>query len=131
MKKFFAAIGIVLLGAVLASAADQKPADPLAAQFERIFGKKEFEAKKFGPSSWMDEGRAYTTVEPSASDPAASDIVRYDTASGARKVLVPASALVPAPGQKPLAIDDYAWSKDGKRLLLSPPTRSCHPGTVE
>ncbi len=25
---------------------------------------------------------------------------------------------MPAPGQKPLAIDDYAWSKDGKRLLL-------------
>ena len=118
MKKLFAAIGIVLLGAVLASAADTKPADPLAVQLERIFGKKEFEAKKFGPSSWMDQGRAYTTVEPSASDPAASDIVRYDTASGARKVLVPASALVPAPGQKPLAIDDYAWSKDGKRLLL-------------
>ncbi|HVQ54688.1 MAG TPA: S9 family peptidase [Thermoanaerobaculia bacterium] len=118
MKKLFAAIGIVLLGAVLASAADQRPADPLAAQLERIFGKKEFEAKKFGPSSWMDQGRAYTTVEPSPSDPAASDIVRYDTATGARKVLVPASALVPAPGQKPLAIDDYAWSKDGKRLLL-------------
>ena len=32
MKKVFAAIGIVLLGAVLASAADTKPADPLAAQ---------------------------------------------------------------------------------------------------
>jgi dipeptidyl-peptidase-4 len=66
----------------------------------------------------MDEGRAYTTVEPSAADPEAKDIVRYDTASGARRVLVPASALVPAPGQKPLTIDDYGWSKDGKRLLL-------------
>ena len=118
MKKIFAAVSILLCGAALARAADTKPADPLAAQLERIFAKKEFEAKKFGPSSWMDDGRAYTTVEPSLSDSSASDIVRYDTASGARRVLVPASALVPAPGQKPLAIDDYAWSKDGKRLLL-------------
>ena len=118
MKKIFAALSILLLGAAFVRAADTKPADPLATQLERIFAKKNFEAKKFGPSSWMDEGRAYTTVESSATDPAASDIVRYDTASGARRVLVPASALVPAPGQKPLGIDDYAWSTDGKRLLL-------------
>ena len=118
MKKIFAAVSIVLLGAAFARAAETKPPEALAAQLERIFGKKEFEAKKFGPSRWMDEGRAYTTVEPSAADPEASDIVRYDTVSGARKVLVPASALVPAPGQKPLKIEDYAWSKNGKRLLL-------------
>ena len=120
MKKVFAVVGILLLGATLVLAADAKPApaDALSTQLDRIFAKKDFEAKKFGPSSWMDEGRAYTTVEPTAADPEARDIVRYDTASGVRRVLVPASALVPAPGQKPLKIDDYAWSKDGKRLLL-------------
>ena len=118
MKRVLAAASILLLGATLARAADAKPADLLATQLERIFAKKDFEPKKFGPSSWMDGGRAYTTVEPSAADPEARDIVRYDTASGARRVLVSSSALVPAPGQKPLTIDDYAWSKDGKRLLL-------------
>ena len=118
MRKVLAAASILLLGAALVRAADAKPPDALSTQLERVFAKKDFEPKKFGPSSWMDGGRAYTTVEPSAANPEAKDIVRYDAASGARRVLVPASALVPAPGQKPLTIDDYAWSKDGKRLLL-------------
>jgi dipeptidyl-peptidase-4 len=118
MKKALAAVGILLLAATFARAADPPPADPFAARLESIFAKKDFEAKKFGPSRWMDEGRAYTTVEPSAGDPEVKEIVRYETATGARRVLVAASALVPAPGQKPLTIDDYAWSKDGKRLLL-------------
>jgi len=106
------------LASASARAADARLPDALSAQLERIFAKKDFEAKKFGPARWMEGGRAYTTVEPSAAVADASDIVRYDTATGARRVLVAASALVPAPGQKALDIDDYAWSKDGKRLLL-------------
>jgi dipeptidyl-peptidase-4 len=111
-------LAIGLLAPIALQAAEGRPADALNAQLERIFAKKEFEARKFGPSRWMEEGRAYTTLEPSAAVPDASDIVRYDTATGARRVLVSASALVPAPAQKPLEIDDYAWSKDGKRLLV-------------
>ena len=47
-----------------------------------------------------------------------SEIVRYDAATGARSVLVASSALVPAGAKAPLDIDDYAWSADGKRLLI-------------
>jgi dipeptidyl-peptidase-4 len=111
-------LAIALLAPPALRAADAKPPDALAAQLDRIFAKKDFEAKKFGPSRWLEDGRAYTTLEPSAAAPEAKDIVRYDTATGARRVLVAASALVPAPGRKPLEIDDYAWSKDGKRLLV-------------
>ncbi|HWZ85920.1 MAG TPA: S9 family peptidase [Thermoanaerobaculia bacterium] len=118
----FLRLAALALGALLAAggarAADPKPADALAGQLERIFEKKDFEARKFGPSRWMEGGRAYTTLEPSAAVGEAKDIVRYDTATGARRVLVAASALVPAAGQRPLEIDDYAWSKDGKRLLI-------------
>lgn len=117
-KRTLAALAIWLLAGGLAFAADAKPADALNAQLERIFAKKDFELKKFGPSRWMEDGRAYTTLEASAADPESKDIVRYDTATGARRVLVSASALVSAPGQKPLEIDDYAWSKGGKRLLV-------------
>ena len=102
MKRILAAVSIVVFGATLARAADTKLPDALAAQLDRIFAKKDFEAKKFGPSRWMDEGRAYTTVEPSAGNPDASEIVRYDTASGARTVLVSAATLAPAGGKKPL-----------------------------
>lgn len=50
--------------------------------------------------------------------PATSDIVRYDAATGARSVLVSGSRLTPAGASAPLSIDDYAWSRDGRRLLL-------------
>ena len=85
---------------------------------ERIFAKKEFEAKRFGPARWTSGGEAYTTVEDSLGVEGAKDIVRYDTASGEREVLVPAARLQPDGAEQALEIDDYAWSKDGSRLLV-------------
>ncbi len=102
-------------------AADPPRGDGLHAQLERIFAKKEFEAKKFEPSRWTDGGKSFTTAESSAavSDaPDAKDIVRYDAATGARRVVVSAASLVPEPGAKSLVFDDYAWSGDGAKLLL-------------
>jgi len=99
-----------------ARAADPKP-DALNAQLARIFAAKDFEAKTFGPYEWMDGGKAYTTLEPSPSVPGGKDLVRYDTATGARRVLVPASTLVGTDG-KPLEVEGYSWSAGGKRLLV-------------
>src|SRR5258708_7960781 len=53
------------------------PSADLTRTLDRIFNKKEFAAKTFGPARWIADGAAYTTVE-------GSDIVRYDTASGSR-----------------------------------------------
>jgi dipeptidyl-peptidase-4 len=104
------------LSASALRAADPKP-DALNAQLERIFAKKDFEAKTFGPYQWTEGGKAYTTLETSPTVPEAKDLVRYDTATGARRVLVPASTLVGADG-KPLEVEGYSWSNDGKRLLV-------------
>jgi dipeptidyl-peptidase-4 len=68
-------------------------------------------------SKWLGED-SYTVIEASATYAGAHDIVRYDTATGARAVLVAASALVPARGQAPLNMADYAWSPDKRWLLL-------------
>src|SRR6185312_4853763 len=54
---------------------------------------------------------AYTTVEN-------SEIVRYETATGSRSILVSARQLVPAGASEALDFDDYAWSSDGNLLLL-------------
>ncbi len=101
----------------LAAAGAAIPVD-LQAQLTRIFGTKELKAKTFGPARWLESGAAYTTVEPSTAISGGQDLVRYDSASGQRRVLVSAAALVPSPGAKPLAIEDYAWSKDNRRLLV-------------
>ena len=92
--------------------------DELQALLKRIFASKDFAPKRFGPARWIDGGRAYTTLESSAEAEGGRDIVRYDMASGEKRVLVSAAKLVPAGEKKPLSIDDYSWSKDGQKLLV-------------
>ena len=84
---------------------------------ERIFAGREFAAERFGPARWMSDGASYTTLEASP-DGRGRDLVLYDAASGARRVLVPAARLVPAGADKPLDIENYAWSPDGKVLIV-------------
>jgi dipeptidyl-peptidase-4 len=92
--------------------------DELQPLLKRIFGSKEFTTKRFGPARWIEDGRAYTTLEGSGEADSAKSIVRYDAATGERRALVPAERLVPAGEKKPLSIDNYAWSGDGKKLLV-------------
>ncbi|HWG18480.1 MAG TPA: S9 family peptidase [Acidobacteriaceae bacterium] len=110
-------VGIaVLFGAAPPSHASQQ----LQQTLDAIFTRHEYEQKSFGPARWIDGGAAYTTVEPSPAYPnsAIEDIVRYDTESGKRAILVSASQLAPSPGARPLVIDDYVWSQDAKFLLI-------------
>ncbi len=87
-------------------------------QLTQIFETREYEPKAFGPARWLDEGASYTTVEASESADGAKDIVLYETSSGRRKILLAASRLVPEGDTAALEIDDYAWSKDRKFLLI-------------
>jgi dipeptidyl-peptidase-4 len=85
---------------------------------ERIFTAPELNAHTLGPSRWLASGDAYTAVEPSADVPGGQDIIRYDAASGARTVYVSAHQLTPPGTAHPLAVEEYSWSPDGRRLLL-------------
>jgi dipeptidyl-peptidase-4 len=84
----------------------------------RMYASPDFEIKYFGPARWLDDGAFYTTVEPSSAIKGAQDIVRYQTATEKREVLVSAAKLIPAGTKDPLAFENYAWSKDKSRLLL-------------
>ena len=86
---------------------------------DRIFHHKEFELNERVPSKWLGGGDWYTTVEESTSMPDGFDVVRHDSATGEREILVAASQLVPDGADKPLEIKDYAWSDDGKYMLIS------------
>ena len=103
-------------------AQNASPASPISADSDkllhRMFASGDFEVKIFGPARWLDGGDFYTTVEPSADGNGAQDIVRYETATGKREVLVSAAKLTPAGAKSPLAIEDYSWSKDKSRLLI-------------
>src|ERR1035438_9708276 len=86
--------------------------DELNQRLIRIFHSDALSAKRFGPARWIRGGAAFTTLEASASDAAAEDIVEYDTASGKRSVLVSAAQLTPKDAKKPLRIEDYRWDRN-------------------
>src|SRR5947209_8070680 len=83
----------------------------LDGHLKQIFGSEDFKVNQFGPARWIEDGAAYTTLE-------AGSIVRYETASGRRTVLVATSQLRPPNAVKPLDVEDYAWSADSQRLLI-------------
>src|SRR6266850_411818 len=107
---------IALLIASSALAAQQRSG--FDEELRRIFEVSDYRPQAFGPAVWWEEGRSYTTVEPSAENKDARDIVAYDTATGKREVLISASALKPANASQPLEIDGYSWSQDRSHLLL-------------
>ena len=123
---------VSIVAAVTLQAQHSDPAVTLRAQLDRIFKEHAYDPPRFGPATWLPDGTAYAVVERSKDTDGGSEIVRYDAATGARTVLVAASRLVPPttalPKGKPpaaLDIDDYAWSNDGRRLLIFTNTRKC------
>ncbi len=102
---------------------DDAALERLDAQLTRIFRDDAYRVPRFGPARWMPDGAGYTTVERAPGDDAGWDIVRYDTATGERRVLVEGTRLT-APGTRtPLSIADYQWSADGRHLLIFTNTR--------
>ena len=104
----------ILLAAPLA--AQQRPADPALLTVERIFASREFRAAGFGQIRWLDDS-TYTTVEAAAGGKGA-ELVRYDAASGNKRVLVTAAQLTPKGASEPLELEDYAWSTDHAKLMI-------------
>jgi len=99
-------------------------ASPLGAQvdssrltLERIYAGGELQPRSISQLRWSEGGAAYITLEP-AQGGGGRDLVRYETATGARTVLVPASALTPPGAERPLAVQGYEFSPDGGKLLI-------------
>jgi dipeptidyl-peptidase-4 len=86
---------------------------------DRIFHDEEFELNEPVSSKWLDNGESYTTIEMSVSSPDAFDIVKHESATGAKTILVDAIRLIPNGSKSALEIKDYAWSDDGQFMLIS------------
>jgi len=94
----------------------QLPAS-LDAELHRIFESKEYKEKTVDPV-WIEGGRSCAVLESAPEGKDLSDIVAYDSSTGRREVLVAASRLVPSGANGPLKVEDFAFSGDGKRVLL-------------
>jgi dipeptidyl-peptidase-4 len=66
---------------------------------------------------WLKDGNGYSRLEAN-SETGGMDIIRYDAASGNKNVMIPASKFIVQETGKPLAVSDYIWSPDNKKLLI-------------
>ena len=106
---------ILLCGSFFTSATSAQSNEELT--LERIFSSSDFRLARFGPARWLDDGTGYTTLDSTASGKG-TDIVRYETQSGKRTILISAERLIPQGASTPMEIDDYQWSTDKQRLLI-------------
>lgn len=90
--------------------------DTASLTLENIYQKRLFQQRGFGPVRWMKDNKGYSTIELNAASQ--QEIIRYEASSGVRSVMVAASQLIPEGRNKPLPIEGYEWSADGKELLL-------------
>ncbi len=110
MKQMFCFLFILIS---LPAAAQDQP----FLSIDRLFSSGDFRAERFGPARWLTDGSGYTTLEDSETGNG-RDIVRYESESGIRTILVSADRLQPKGKNEPLVIEDYSWSPDGSSLLI-------------
>jgi dipeptidyl-peptidase-4 len=91
---------------------------------DRIFATRELAARSPSPTQWLEGGTSYAVVEASRDGSSQTTVVKYESATGAkREVLIGAAQLTPAGASTPLEIEDLSWSRDGQRVLVFTNTR--------
>lgn len=93
-------------------------ADNSLLTIDRLFKNYEFFGQSFVQARWIDDGKYYTALETSKEITGSREIVKYETATGNREVMVSAKLLIPHGKEKPLPISNYVWSTDRKLLLI-------------
>jgi dipeptidyl-peptidase-4 len=111
-----ALLQLTLATALFAQTPAAPAASPAALTVPRVFS-GEFSARGVGQLRWIEGGTAFLTVEP-APGGRGREIVRHETATDARTVLVTAAQLTPPGASAPLAFQSFAWSNDNTKLLL-------------
>ncbi|MFL5384754.1 MAG: DPP IV N-terminal domain-containing protein [Longimicrobiaceae bacterium] len=106
-----------LAALALAAPLGAQQADSSRLTLERIYAGAELQPRSISQLRWSEGGAAYITLEPAA-DGSGRELVRHETATGARTVLVSARALTPAGAEQPLAVQGYEFSPDGGKLLI-------------
>lgn len=107
----------LLCAALIALAAVAPVTVQEALTLDSIFVERDYAAARFGPARWLD-GDSYATLEPSPEIPRANELVRYAAADGERVRIVSARELIPDFRDRPLFIEDYSFSADGRLLLI-------------
>jgi dipeptidyl-peptidase-4 len=119
----FAILGLALLVTqaptrLSAQARGYTPADSTKLDVQMIYASNWFQGDFFGPARWLGQGEAYTTLERATAPARGQEMVKYETATGTRSVLIAANRLIPSGDSMPLSIEDYSWNGDQSKLLI-------------
>jgi len=120
------ALTLIALAPVLLSARQLPTAPPATApdMIDRIFASREFAPRALPAPEWFDGGASYLLIEPETPASDRMNVVRYDSATGARRdVLITAAQLTAAGATMPIDIEDLSWSRDAQRVLIFTNTR--------
>ena len=121
--KFLTGVFALLVFLPVGSPVKAQTADSSLLTIDRIFNSGEFSGRGFGTPRWLHEGAEYVMMEPSKTGRGGRDIVKYDTETGRREVLIAANRFIPAGDSLPLTLSNYEWSKDEQELLIFTNTR--------
>jgi dipeptidyl-peptidase 4 len=132
MRRMSLASGLSMSGLVwMVAFATVHPSTPAStvpreveSRLQAIFDRGEFTPRSFR-GVWLPDGSGYTVLEASA-EATARELVQYDSGSGRRTVLAASSHLTPPGSEKPLEIEDYAFSPNGDLLLIQTNGREDH-----
>src|SRR5262245_53627338 len=120
-------LSLVLAAPIFVSAQQTARPPAVAASgdmIDRIFGRREFSPRPAPQPQWFDGGASYLLVEPAGRGSSQMSVVRYDSATGAKRdVLITPAQLTPAGAAAPLDIEELSWSNDGQRVLVFTNTR--------
>lgn len=119
MKKiilFITGIHFLFLSGIAVQA--QLETDSSKLSIDRIFSSGEFRQERLGRSKWLGNGDAYTVLERSEQTERGMDIVKYNTKTGKKEILVAADRFIPAGAETPLRFGSYDWSDDLTRLMI-------------
>ncbi|MBP6977994.1 MAG: S9 family peptidase [Bacteroidales bacterium] len=98
--------------------AQEKQEDPSLLSIDRIFNSMDFMMDRVMPIRWIEGGNAYTTFERSETVKFGRNVIRYESSTGEKSILVEAEKFIPQGEENPLSFDDLAWSEDRSKLLL-------------
>ena len=109
------ALAVVLAAALLAGGPVAAQQDTTGLTLERIHASGDFTPESFD-GRWQEGGGSWTVVEQD--EEGRDELWEVDAADGERERLIAAAELVPEGEEGPIAIYDYAFSPDGRRLLI-------------
>ena len=93
----------------------QQLTDSSLLNIDRIYS-GEFRQEYQGPIRWIENGKAYVTVERSAKQKGANELIRWDSKTQEQSIFVPAASL--SVNGKPLRIEEFSLSPDGSKVLV-------------